>query len=269
MRVLRYIITGILLAVMLGLAGYAIFIQKEYDTADLIKFGIAIVGILLSLLHPKKKSRTVNRKTLYAKAYGEYLQNAFSDDKKLEKQLYKAVDFYNNDTPEQALTILQQLQKECKNSTERYAVTVFTALCLDECKQHALAAEQYEAALRLRQSSSIASNLGLCYQRCGNFTRAEEVYRLAIQLDEGNAFAWNNLSCHYFALGNYPEALRYAEEAIQRNEKLPPALGTAAVCCALLKDQESYETYYRRAVSAGYPGEKIKNAIAALDPELT
>jgi hypothetical protein len=48
---------------------------------------------------------------------------------------------------------------------------------------------------------------------------------------------------------------------------MPQALGCAAVCSAMLGNEEEYRSYYRQAVSAGYDGNKIKNTIAALNPE--
>ena len=49
---------------------------------------------------------------------------------------------------------------------------------------------------------------------------------------------------------------------------MPQALSTAAVCSALEGNEEKYKQYYRRAVAAGYNGEKIKNAIRNLSAEL-
>ena len=64
------------------------------------------------------------------------------------------------------------------------------------------------------------------------------------------------------------QALDYAEQAIEIDPKMPQPLATAAICCALLDERDDYEHYYRQAVSAGYDGQKIKNAIRSLDPAL-
>ena len=49
---------------------------------------------------------------------------------------------------------------------------------------------------------------------------------------------------------------------------MPQALSCAALCSALLGDDENYRKYYRQAVSAGYDGNKIKNIMAQLNPDL-
>ena len=49
---------------------------------------------------------------------------------------------------------------------------------------------------------------------------------------------------------------------------MPQALGTSAICFALLGDEENYKTHYRRAVTAGYDGKTIKDAVKNLDPAL-
>jgi tetratricopeptide (TPR) repeat protein len=103
--------------------------------------------------------------------------------------------------------------------------------------------------------------------RLGQLEKAEEAYRNAIRCDEKNAFAWNNLSTLYFRQGDYAQALEYAKAAIAINAQMPQALGCAAVCSAMLGNEEEYRNFYRQAVSAGYDGNKIKSAIAALDPE--
>ena len=108
--------------------------------------------------------------------------------------------------------------------------------------------------------------MGLCHHRSGQPEKAEECYRNAIALDPKNAFAHNNLATHYFRQGDYETALKCAEDAIAANAQMPQALGCAAVCCALLDDQEGYKKYYRQAVANGYDGHKIKNAIESLNP---
>jgi len=267
MKAVRYIICGILVALLLGLAAYAIFVKKDFDTGDILKFIVALAGIILSFLRPRKLNRGVNKKALYQKSYSEYIQNAFADDKKLENQLYNAIHDYNQEKPAAGVAKLEKLRKQCQRTADIYAVTVFTALCLDDMQQYEQAIAQYEAALGIRPNSSLTSNMGLCYQRLGDFEQAEKHYLRAIELDSGNAFALNNISALYFRQADYETALDYAEAALDCNSQLPQALSTAAMCSALLGNEEDYKSYYRRAVSAGYDGKKIKNTLAALNPE--
>jgi tetratricopeptide (TPR) repeat protein len=144
-------------------------------------------------------------------------------------------------------------------------VTVFTGLCLDDMGRYEEALAKYDAARKIKDCSTLASNMGLCCYRLGNFNQALDYYEEAIQLDSKNAYAYNNLSTLYFAAGDYESALGAAEDAISCNEKMPQALSTAAICAKLMGDEELYATYYRRAVAAGYDGDKIKRVIQKLD----
>jgi tetratricopeptide (TPR) repeat protein len=247
---------------------YAIVIKKDYDLGGIIRLVIALAGVIVAFFRPRNIRRAVNKKELYQKSYSEYIQNAFSDNKKLENKLYAAIHDYNCDKPGAGLKKLEKLRKECQRTADLYAVTVFTGLCLDDMGQYEKAAEKYETALHIRPSSSMTSNLGLCWQRLGDTDKALSLYERAIELDSGNAVALNNISALYFRQGDYETALDYAEAALDCNAVMPQALSTAAICSALLGSEEEYKNYYRRAVSAGYDGNKIKNAIKALNPEL-
>lgn len=268
MKALRYILLGLVIAAAAGLMAYEIFIEKKLGSDTLIRGILIIVGAILAMLKPAKKAPAVNKKALYQKAYSDFVQNPFAEDPKLEKKFYDAVHDYNRNKSSAAIVKLEKLRKECQRSGDLYSVTVFTALALDDMGRYQKAIQQYEAALHIRPCSTLYSNMGLCYQRTGNYEASEAAYLNAIKANEKNAFAWNNLSALYFRRGEYTQALDYAEQAIEIDAKMPQALSTAAICCALLGEQEDYEHYYRRAVSVGYDGQKIKNAIRSLDPTL-
>lgn len=268
MKALRYILIGLSAAAVLGILAFQAFIQKNLTSHDLFRAVLILAGLVLSVMKTGRRRPVINKKVLYQKAYGEFIGTAFSSDPKLEKKFYNAVDDYNQNRPAKGVDKLTKLRRECHNSTDIYAVTVFTGLCLDDMGLYEEAANAYENALRIRQSSTLLSNLGLCFQRSGDFKKAEDAYSIAIALDSDNAFAYNNLSALYFREGDYETALDYAEQAIDCDPNMPQALSTAAICHALLGDQELYQEHYRRAVAAGYDGKKIKQAIKNLDPAL-
>lgn len=267
MKVLRYILFSILILVCLGLLGYQYMNQGYLETNQITRCGIIIVGAVLSML--KKPSTTVsNKKAAYSKAYEEHIQGAFQAAPKLEKQFYDALYFYNQNKPAKAISKLEKLRKECQNSKDLRAVTVFTALCLDDMQLFDKAIRQYQAAINIRDSSSLRSNMGLCYQKMGNYEDALVCYEKAMELDPKNAYAVNNLSVLHFRLGDFKEALEIAEDAIAVNAKMQQPLTTAAICCGILGDTEKYEKYYRQAVSNGADGKTIKEIIRNMDSEL-
>lgn len=268
MKALRYILLGLVIAAAAGLMAYEILIQKNLDSGNLVRCILIIAGAVLGMLKPAKKVPAVNKKALYQKAYSDFIQNPFAEDPKLEKKFYDAVHDYNRNKSSAAIVKLEKLRKECQRSGDLYSVTVFTALALDDMGQYQKAIQQYDAALHIRLCSTLYSNMGLCYTRLGDYDASENAYLNALKVDEKNAFAWNNLASLYFRRGEYAEALDYAEQAIDIDPKMPQALSVAAICCALLGEQEDYERYYRQAVSVGYDGQKIKSAIRSLDPSL-
>lgn len=265
MKALRYILPILLILAVLGLYGYQYFVENSLETRDITRGAIIILGAIGTMFKKPKQRPVANKKALYQKAYPEFIQEPFADEPKLEKRFYDAVHDYNRNKPADAVTKLEKLRKECRNTAEMRAVTVFTALCLTDLGRHGDALKQYEAARRIRDCSTLASNMGLCAYRLGNLRQAQDYYEEAIQLDSNNAFAYNNLSTLYFAVGDYESALGAAQDAISCNEKMPQALSTAAICAKLLGFDGDYDQYYRRAVAAGYDGDKIKRVIKQLD----
>lgn len=268
MKALRYILYGLLAAAVIGLTAYQAFVTKDLTGSDLTKAGLLLAGIVFSLIRPQRTRRAGGSKALYQKTYGEFIRSAFSEEPRLEKRFYSAVADYAQDRPAKGVEKLMKLRKECQKTDDIYAVTVFTALCLDDMGLYQEAANEYRKALALRPTSTLASNLGLCCQRLGDLEAAEAAYDQAIRLDPQNAFAYNNASAMYYREGDYEIALEYAEQALDINPGMKQALGTAAICYALLGYQAEYEDHYRRAVAAGYDGRKIKDIIKNLDPEL-
>lgn len=265
MKALRYILSGLVVAAAVGLLCYQYFVEGHVDTKDVFRAGIIILGAILSLFK-KRKAVIPNKKALYQKAYEEFIHSAFYDEPKLETKFYNAVHNYNQGKPSAALGMLEKLRKECQRTDDLYAVTVFTAFCLDDMQLYDQAIVQYDAAILIRRNSTLYSNKGLCLQRLGKYAVAEECYQNAIQCDPKNEYAYNNLSALYFREDDYESALEMAEKAIEINPKLRQALTTAAICSALMGFEEEYEQYYRRAVVNGADGNIIKNAIKNLDP---
>ena len=268
MKALRYIIYGLLSAAVIGLTAYQAFVSKDLDSSDLTKAGLILAGIVFSMVRPQKARRAGGSKALYQKTYAEFIRSAFSGEPKLEKKFYSAVADYAQERPAKGVEKLMKLRRECQKTDDIYAVTVFTALCLDDMGLYREAANEYRNALALRPTSTLASNLGLCCQRLGEAEAAVTAYDQAIRLDPQNAFAYNNAAALYFREGDYETALEYAEQALDINPNMKQALGTAAICYALLGYETEYKDHYRRAVAAGYDGQKIKDIIKNLDPEL-
>jgi tetratricopeptide (TPR) repeat protein len=269
MKALKYILYGLVIAAAGGLLAYQAFVEKNLESSNVTRCILIIAAAILGMVKPRKNRRIVsNKKVAYGKAYAEHIQNAFTDDPKLEAKFYNAVHDYNRQKPAAAIAKLEKLRKDCQRSADLRAVTVFTALCYDDMGLYEESVKHYEAAIAIRPNSSLCSNLGLAYYRLGDEASAEKAYLQAIQLDPRNAYAHNNYATLLFRRDAYGESLRCAEEAIAINATFKQALSTAALCCALMNDKEGYQNYYRRAVANGYDGNKIKSVLDMMGVEL-
>ena len=256
MKALRYILYSLVILGAGGLLAYQYFVEQNLETGNIIKCGLIIAAAILGMVRPRK-SRIVNKKLVYQKAYSEFVEGAFQNDPKLERIFYNAVHDYNRNKFSGAIAKLEKLRKECHSSSDLRAVTIFLGLCFDDMGIYPHAARHYAAALQMRPNATIASNLGLCHQRMGQMENAENAYRLSVSIDPKYAIAYNNLSVLYFRRAEYVEALEFAKKAIEIDHSLSQALSTAALCCGLLDDKEGYDHYYRLAVSNGYDGRRI------------
>ena len=268
MKALRFILPILVILAVIGLLAYEGLVVKTLTGSNLVRGGLIIAAAVVTLTKTPTQKTTASKKALYQKAYPEFIQEPFADDPKLEKRFYDAVHNYNQNKPASAISQLEKLRRECRNSGELRSVTVFTALCYDDIGRYQESLKLYDAARQIRDCSTLASNMGLCCNRLGDFGRAAELYGQAIQMDSKNAVAYSNLSNLYFAQGQLENSLDAATDALACNERMPQALATAAICCKLLGRDGEYEDYYHRAVAAGYDGARIKKVIKKLDPKV-
>lgn len=270
MKKLPYILYALLIASILGLVAWDYFPDRAVESATLMRAGLLLAAAVLGIA--KTLSRTgrqvSNKKALYTRAYADFIQNVFSEDKKLEKRFFDAVDDYNQDKPAAAVAKLEKLRAECRRSSDVYAVTVFTALCLDDMQLYDKAAQHYDAALRIKPNSTLYSNMGLTLERCGRMEESQAAYEQALRLNPGNANTWNNMAQQCVRSGDYERALELAAKATQLNPKLYQAHTAMAISSYMLGDKEAYEQHYRRAVSNGAKGDRIKAFLASLDAAL-
>lgn len=264
------VLYGLVFAFLLVVVGYEVLVTKNFDTSFFLKAGLCAVALITSILkifvQPARASS--NRRALYRKAYAEFIEGAFTDDKKLEKKLLDALEAYNQKKYAASLDILNKLLPQCTRTADRYAVTVFQALCCHDMNLFKDAIGYYEAALLVRPNTKLASNQGMCYEKLGDYEAASKAYYRAAQLDPQNASAFNNMAQMCMRAGDYEYGLKYAALAYERNQKLVPALNALAVCNYMLGNQKEYEHWYRQAVASGSDPAKLKTYIASLDPSL-
>ena len=270
MKKLPYILYGLLALALVGLLVWDYLPDRTIDPDSLTRAGLVFAGVVLGVLKTGSRTRrsVSNKKALYSKAYADYIENVFPEDRKLQKLFFDAVDDYNRDKPAAGVAKLEKLRPSCVRRSDIYAVTVFLALCLDDMQVYDKAAQQYRAALSMKPHSSLASNLGLVLERLGRAAESAAAYDQAIRLDPNNANAWNNMAQQLLRGGDYEEALEKARKAAELNPKLYQAHNALAICSYMLGDMDAYQQHYRRAVSNGANGERIKAFIASLNSDI-
>jgi Flp pilus assembly protein TadD len=272
MKKLAYVLYALLIIAAIGLLVYDYLPDRAIASETLTRAGLLIAGLVLSILRLRvrgnRRRTPANKKTAYTNAYPQYIHaNVFGDDPKAQKLFFSAVEDYNLDRPTAGVKKLETLLGQCANSADRYAATVFLALCLDDMGAYDQAVRHYRSAISIKPESSLWSNLGLALERLGRLEESENAYLSAIRLDPQNAFPLNNLAQRYIRLGDYQKAREYALQAIAINPKFPQALSALAISSHLLGDQAGFVQYYRQAVANGYDGQKIKNYLKAMNPE--
>ena len=96
MKALRYILYSLIILGAAGLLAYQYFIEHNLESGNVIKCALIIAGAIIGMIKVPRR-RISNKKALYQKSYGEFIQNAFSDDKKLESKISanSAICFFN------------------------------------------------------------------------------------------------------------------------------------------------------------------------------
>lgn len=262
-----HLLYGLVLVFVLIMLGYEVFVERNFDTGFLLKAALCVLALIASLIKLSAKNihAPSNRKVLYRKAYAEFIEGAFTDEKKLEKKLFDALEAYNQKKYSASLDKLNKLYPHCQRSVDRYAILVFQGLCCHDMQLYKDAIGHYEAALLIKPNSTLASNAGMCYEKLGDYNTASNMYHRAAQIDPKNATPFNNMAQIWMRLGDYQTALEFAELAHERNQKLIPALNALTICHHMLGHQEEYQKYLRLAVASGSDAKNIKAYIEKIE----
>lgn len=256
MKALRVILLGLVAASTFALLYYQAFVTHDLTSSNLTRGLLILAGLILAMFRGPRRRRAT--KADYKAAYGHLIGSAFSDDPKLEKLLFKALDDFNNSRYPAALKKLEELRVASPKSADRFTVIVFSALCHSRMGNFEEAIRLYSSALTIREHSTVSSNMGNCYLELGKTEEALECFHRALRADNTNSNALNNIAQLYIQLGEYEDALAYAEAALEINEKMPQALNAMAICYAMLDYDEESENYFRRAVACGSDGKSLR-----------
>lgn len=224
---------------------------------------IGLFVLTAILFRPKNKgARPVS--DVEAQIRGEFAKDAFSDNPQQNAKFQSALNDYSQRMPKSALNKLNKLAQEVTTDPEIYAISMALALCAEQQRNYKEAIRQYNKALLLHPTASLAMTVGSVHQRLGELHKARDSYEFALDLDDNCLEARSRIATTHVADGNYDTALEQAELILEKDESNASALATAAICCALTNDPIMSKRYQQLAVENGYSEKKITDTISAL-----
>ncbi len=258
------IITSVAIAVValldvavIGLLVYEIVALKKIESASIARTVIVVISSVLALIKMFARKGKKRSPAFYREQYSHIIGDAFSTDKKLEKEFFVAIDDMNKDRNTQAIKRLQALLPRLSLSNDRFAVLFFIAFCYSEMGLYSAAIEAYMQAEPLKVNSTLLSNLGMCYRNVGDFESAIGAYEDAVEIDPTNAFPYNNIAQLLLEDAEYEDALDWAIKATEIKRDFYQAYNAQAICYAMLGDKDSYEMALRKAVAHGSDRAKV------------
>ena len=273
MKTFKKILYVSLFVMLLCILGYELIWEKNYTVNFLCKAITVTLSYLVFLVLVFTSGESApanigNKKKYYKDKYPQFIGTVFEDDKKSEKLLYDAIHLYATGQPAKALQKLEKLQERYQTRSEQYTINAFSGLCCQDLKNYQAAIRHYQDALRVKEDTTLLSNIGVCYKSLGDYSTAIDYYKRAVALDDTNAYAVNNLAQMCIRAEQYEWGIDYALQAVELNPNLAPAWNALTVCHYMLGNTADYERCYRRAVSCGSDSKKLKNYLRSLDPTL-
>lgn len=221
------------------------------------------VILFMFLLRPKKGPSKSAQQVL-SEVYDDYCKDAFAEHPELEKKFIAAVNDFGKSLPKSALNKLQSLSEECATKQQKYAVAMAAALICRATQDYKHAIREYNKAIVLNPTDTLAYNIGDCQQRLGNLDKAIDSYEFAMELNPESARYPSSIATACVGSGKYDRAIGYAEDALAIDPEYAQALATMAICYGLKDDPVMHKHYSVKAAEAGYKLEKIDATIKAL-----
>lgn len=265
--VIVYALLGILIAAAIGL-----FVAETaengwvVDKATAVKFGILMVGLGLTFVRLIGKTGGPSLRQI-EKAFAKEIGSAFSapDQTRQRRALLTAIERYNRNKFNGAVSRLVALRRECRTNDDYNAVLLFLALTYTDagCADDAIAA--YEELVKFSPDHSTAwSNLGLLYRKQGNNDKAIACYENGIKYDENNPFAWNNLAISHLAASDWQKVIPPALHALSIKADMYQAEAALCVAYFAMGDKQNSKKYFDSAILHGESADKLRSLLNGL-----
>jgi tetratricopeptide (TPR) repeat protein len=171
--------------------------------------------------------------------------NSFSQKSELLNN--EAVDLFNNNQIDSALTKLDEAQKE---DSTFFGTFYNRAVIYRELGKNDLAIEQFSKSIRLNQNDTNSyMNRGILYSKNQNIEKALKDYNSVLKIDPNKKEAHINIGLIYFNSGNLKDAESKFLKCVQIDPKYDPALfRLAKICLQNEKFDEAYD-YLNKSIA--------------------
>ena len=260
-KIICIILVIVLMIAAVGFYLWEIITKGESD--NLLTLLAVEFSMLATLIRISKGGRR-GRKPLsfYEQHYRKELGRAFEDHPKNRKKILGALRLYNENRFDFAISDLKTLYRECRNTYDRQAVLLFTALCYDDSQRKDEAMEEYEALLVENPDHTTAlGNLAILYMGDGRYAEAEKLYLRAMDIAPQEALGYHNLASLYYRMRDYERAKSFAHTALEKKQNMYQASALLSILYALCDDPRMSQHYFEDAVSNGQNARSLRATI--------
>lgn len=257
---------GIILVIALMIAALGLYlweVMTEGESDNLLSLLAVEFSLLATLVRLFKGGKRARKPlSFYEHHYAKELGRAFEGQPKQRKKLLGALRLYNENRFDLALSDLKALYRECRNTYDKQAVLLFTALCYDDSERKDEAAERYEALLIENPDHATAlGNLAILYIGKGKYGEAEKLYLRAIDIAPEEALGYHNLASLYYRTRDYERAAAFAHGALEKKQNMYQASALLSILYALSDDTQKSQYYFSHAVSNGQDARSLRATI--------
>ena len=200
----------------------------------------------------KSASKTDAAWDAYTKTYGDWMANAFQDQKKVKEQFLSALDSLHKNYPKAAVQTLDgELKTYCKTDEEKTVWLFFMGIAHKNMEQYANALLYFTSASEYEtESPVIYQNLADCAYQEGLFGFAECNYREALLIYEQKedtsshalAVLYASLASCLIMMHDYDAAEKVLEHSEKKESKLLEAQKAKVLLHAVRGEFEKAES---------------------------
>lgn len=237
-------------------------LASGFNSSLLVMISVALIAVMF--LSRPKKGPSKSLQQISDEVLDGFCKDAFVGSDDLGKKFMGALNDISRNLPKTAVNKLKKLEPECTTDAQKYAVALASALCYRLSQDYKNVIREYNKAIVLNPTPTLAYNIGECNQRLGNLDKARDSYEFAQELDPTNPQYPSSLGTVCVGDGDYDSAMDYAQDALAMDETFPQALATMAICYGMKNDALMHKHYLNLAMDNGYSQQKIEDTIKAL-----